>query len=54
MHMVRKQDDVKTTVWVPLRLHRAAKIYAAAQDMSVRAVLITALAAFLAQRQEEA
>jgi len=52
MHMDRKATDVKTTIWLPLTLHRAAKAYAAAHGMSVRSVLVTALAAFLPQRKE--
>jgi hypothetical protein len=45
MHMDRKATDVKTTIWLPRTLHRAAKAY-------VRAVIITALAAFFAERKE--
>jgi hypothetical protein len=52
MHMDRKATDVKTTIWLPRTLHRAAKAYAATHGTSVRAVIITALAAFFAERKE--
>jgi hypothetical protein len=54
MHMERRATDKKTTVWLPRRWHHAAKTYAAAHGLSVRAVLITALVAFLTTRSEDA
>jgi plasmid stability protein len=53
MQMDRKASDVKTTIWLPRRLHRAAKVHAAAHSMSVRAVIVAALDAFLNPQREE-
>ena len=52
MAMIRKATDVKTTLWLPRRLHRLAKVRAAEDGTSVRAVIVAALNAFLNAREE--
>jgi predicted HicB family RNase H-like nuclease len=53
MPVSRKESDVKTTLWVPRRLHRAAKLRAARDGTSVRRVVLDAIAAYLDQSREE-
>lgn len=49
----KKREEARTSFYLPRELLRAARVYAAQNDVRLREVLIRALRAFL-QSQEEA
>jgi hypothetical protein len=53
MPVSRKPGDRKTTIWIPRRLHRAAKLRAARDGTSIRRVILDAVAVYLDQPREE-
>ena len=48
-----RRDDVKTSFYLPQVLLRAAKARAAADGISLRSLLVQAVAAYLAQPRKE-
>jgi hypothetical protein len=48
-----RNDDVKTSFYLPRALLRAAKLRAAQERVSLRAVLVRAVEAYLAQPRKE-